>query len=268
MKVIGRIKKYWKLLCLMIRVQLMSELEYRINFIAGILVEIGYFLAKLSYVFVVIQTKLTLGDFGPYHIVTCIGVYIVLTGIYMFFWPALKSFPEKVQSGSLDLLMVKPISTFFIVSCSKTSLSMFLPNFILGWLVIIYGWYKSGEAFILSNLILGLFYIFTGTILTFCFFFIPPIISFWVIRIDKMNSVLASLWDFNNMPMNNYPEWLQKIGLYIIPVFVITNPAAFTFLNHRNIELSVVAVASPVVFCSLLSIVWNQGIKRYHSATS
>jgi ABC-type uncharacterized transport system permease subunit len=36
------------------------------------------------------------------------------------------------------------------------------------------------------------------------------------------------------MPMNNYPVWMQRVGLFILPIFAIANPASFTFLNKTN----------------------------------
>jgi ABC-2 type transport system permease protein len=262
------VKKYFTLALLFIKTQLMADLEYRINFVSGVLVECGYFLAKLAYVFVVLKTNLTLGEFGPYHIITCIGVYVVMTGIYMSFYPALINFPSLVQSGMLDLLIVKPAPTLFLVSFSRTSLAMFLPDFVLGWVLVIYGWAGSGEPVLITNLLLGLLFILLGTALTFCFFTLPIIFSFWVIRVEKLHAMLGSLWDFNNMPMNNYPLWLQRVGLFVFPIFAISNPAAFVFLNKGRLSLALTAVAAPLVLGAVLHIVWKKGLKQYHSASS
>jgi ABC-2 type transport system permease protein len=262
------IKKYISIALLFFKTQLMADLEYRTNFFAGLLVETGYFFAKLVYVFVVIKTNLHLGDFGPYHIVVCIGVYVVLTGIYMFFCPAFADFPRMVQSGMLDLILIKPISSFFLVSVSKSSLSMLIPNSVFGWTLILWGWHASGEPLILGNLFLGLFFLFLGAALTFALFNLPLIISLWVIRVDKLGGVIGSFWDFNNMPMNNYPTWMQKVGLFVLPIFTITNPAAFTFLNKGNVNLRVAAVAAPIIFGTIVRLVWKKGIKQYHSASS
>jgi ABC-2 type transport system permease protein len=265
-RVTSVIKKYTVLTLLFFKTQLMADLEYRINFLAGIMVETGYFFAKLAYVFVVVETDLHLGDFGPYHIITCIGVYVVLTGLYMFFFPALVNFPGLVQSGMLDLLIIKPAPTFFLVSVSKSSLAMLIPDFVLGFVLVIWGWAGSGEPFIVVNLLLGLVFMLLGTALTFVFFSLPIIISLWVVRVEKLNGVLSSLWDFNNMPMNNYPRWMRRVGLFVLPIFAITNPAAFTFLNRADVNLAAAAVAAPLVLGMVVSQVWKRGMRQYHSA--
>jgi ABC-2 type transport system permease protein len=262
------IKKYFHLMILFLKTQLMADLEYRTNFFAGLLVESGYFFAKLVYVFVVLKTDLHLGDFGPYHIITCIGVYVTLTGVYMFFYPALLNFPSLVQSGMLDLLIIKPAPTFFLVSVSKSSLAMFIPNFSFGWVLIIWGWIGSGAPFIVTNLLLGLLFLVLGAVLTFTLFGLPLIISLWVVRVEKMNGVLGSLWDFNNMPMNNYPVWMQRVGLFILPIFAISNPAAFTFLNKADFTLVAAVAAAPLVFGTIVRNVWIRGLRQYHSASS
>jgi ABC-2 type transport system permease protein len=168
----------------------------------------------------------------------------------------------------LDLLIVKPAPTFFLVSVSKSSMAMFIPNFTFGWVLIIWGWIGSGEPFVLTNLLLGLLFLFFGAVLTFTLFGLPLIISLWVVRVEKLNGVLSSLWDFNNMPMNNYPVWMRRIGLFVLPVFAITNPAAFTFLGKGDFSLKLAAVGAPLALGAVVRYVWIGGLRQYHSASS
>jgi ABC-type uncharacterized transport system permease subunit len=149
----------------------------------------------------------------------------------MSFYPALINFPSMVQSGMLDLLLVKPAPTLFLVSFSRTSLSMFLPDFVLGWVLVVCGWAGSGEPVLIANLLLGLLFILLGTALTFCFFTLPIIFSFWVIRVEKLHAMLGSL-------------------------------------NKGRLSLGLTAVTAPIVLGAVLHVVWKKGLKQYHSASS
>ena len=51
-------KKYLRLIGVLMKLSLMSQLEYRVNFIAGVAVELGWMLVKLLYVAVVYRIEI------------------------------------------------------------------------------------------------------------------------------------------------------------------------------------------------------------------
>ena len=101
-----RLKYYMKLLLLFIRFSLMAQMEYRLNFVSSLLVEIGYLLVKLSYVAVIYSTGVTIGGMTPDQIVIFIGSYILMTGLYMFFVPSFYAISGNDREGRLDMLIV------------------------------------------------------------------------------------------------------------------------------------------------------------------
>ncbi len=261
------IKKYLVLFCLFARNSFMSQMEYRINFISSILVETGYFFAKFTYVVVIIRSGLTVDGFGPYHITVFIGAYVCMTGLYMLVYPSFLMLPESIRTGGLDLFMIKPVSLQFITSFYKQDYGMVIPNVSAGLSLIIYGLVKAGVQLSLLQVLLSVLFLLTGAILTYALFFLPMVISFWVIRVDKLNATLGSLWDFNNMPMIIYPRWIQRIGVYVIPLFLISNPIAFSLLGGMEFSLFLPALLMPFLLLGVVRILWNKGLRAYHSSS-
>ena len=62
-----------------------------------------------------------------------------------------------------------------------------------------------------------------GNLLTYSLFLIPNLLCFWIVASRGIADITAALWDFNNMPQLIYGKWMQRIGTFILPVFVITN---------------------------------------------
>ena len=54
--------------------------------------------------------------------------------------------------------------------------------------------------------------------------------------------------DFNNMPQLIYGKWMQRIGTFLLPVFVITNFPGLFLMGELSAPMAVWGVAAPVVF--------------------
>ena len=74
---------YLKLMGVFAKYSLMSALEYRINFVTGMMVEMGWMVIKLLYVAIIYKAGTNIGILTPDHILLFIGTYVLMTGIYM-----------------------------------------------------------------------------------------------------------------------------------------------------------------------------------------
>jgi ABC-2 type transport system permease protein len=137
------IKKYISLLAMFAKNSLAGQLEYRINFICGILVETGYMIAKVAYVVLIYTTGLEIEGMSADEMLVIIGTYAIVTGIYMSFYPNFVSIGNHVRSGTLDFLIVKPVSTLFILTSRFIDFAMPIPNILAGIVMICVGCRRS-----------------------------------------------------------------------------------------------------------------------------
>lgn len=136
--------RYGKLLFVFLKMSLMAQLEYRINFAAGVLVETGWLLIKLLYVAVVYRAGIKIGVLTPDHILLFIGVYILLTGVYMLYYPNFTSLTTMIRDGKLDMYLVKPVAAQFLVTMQRLDLSLLVPDAAAGIVMIGIGWHRAG----------------------------------------------------------------------------------------------------------------------------
>ena len=127
-----RLRYYLGLLALFARYSLMEQMEYRINFIAGIVVECGYMLIKLMYVVLILNAGADINGLSANEMLMCIGTYILVTGVYMGVYPNFWALPLRVRDGSLDMLLTKPVNTQFLVTLRKLDFGMPLPDVACG----------------------------------------------------------------------------------------------------------------------------------------
>ncbi|MCR5755121.1 MAG: ABC-2 family transporter protein [Acetatifactor sp.] len=270
MKKIRAIPRYIKLLALFIKFALQTEMEYKINFFAGILVECGYFLVKLAYVYIVFQTGNTdLRGLAPEDVSIYVGTFTIITAFFMFFWPSFLRLSTVIRDGSLDILLTKPVDLQFIMSLRYLSCSMILPNLIGGSALLCYGLHRSVQVMEWWSMLGYLFFVILGTVLIYSLFLIPKaFLSFWFVSSSSADIFISSIWDANNMPMSIYGKMVRIIGTYVVPVFIIANyPAMFITHKLHTGEMIWAMVAVTICFCAARWI-FNMGIRHYESASS
>ena len=243
--------RYGKLLFVFLKMSLMAQLEYRINFAAGVLVETGWLLIKLLYVAVVYRAGIKIGVLTPDHILLFIGVYILLTGVYMLYYPNFTSLTTMIRDGKLDMYLVKPVAAQFLVTMQRLDLSLLVPDAAAGIVMIGIGWHRAGLP------------VTVGSIAGFLFFLV-----FWTTATNGIADLTAAVWDFNNMPQLIYGKWMQRVGTFLLPVFVITNFPGLFLMGELSAPMAVWGVAAPIVFFLIARAVWNQAVKNYTSAST
>ena len=93
------VKYYGRVFAALAKCSFMTQLEYRMNYISSLLIEIAYALVKLIYVAMVYRTGCHIGMLTPDHIAMFVGSYALMTGIYMYFYKGYTAIPGYVKNS-------------------------------------------------------------------------------------------------------------------------------------------------------------------------
>jgi ABC-2 type transport system permease protein len=70
------------------------------------------------------------------------------------------------------------------------------------------------------------------------------------------------------MPMEIYTRWIKFIGVFVIPIFVVSNfPPLFVLKKMDSIYFAW-ALGLPLALLYVVRFVWKKGLKSYSSASS
>jgi ABC-2 type transport system permease protein len=267
--VLRELKKHLIIYGLFLKNSLMAQMEYRFNFIGNLSMETGYLLAKLSYVVVVYRSGVTIHGLSPDEILLFIGTFITLTAVYAGLF-MLNNFGlrSKIKDGDLDLLLTKPVSLQFMATLRQADLTIFSVDFIAGGIGVIIAWSRLGipVTFFTVGGYLGFMAI--SCLVSYSLFLLPQIFSFWLMNTSAIAEISDSFWDFNSMPMDIYSNWIRQVGVFILPIFVITNfPPMFVLHKLPPVYLAWSAVL-PLILLAVVRLLWQRGLKNYSSASS
>lgn len=70
------------------------------------------------------------------------------------------------------------------------------------------------------------------------------------------------------MPYMIYGKWIQRIGTFILPIFIITNFPGLFLMGDLHPAMFVWAIVAPVLFFILARILWKKAVRNYTSASS
>jgi ABC-2 type transport system permease protein len=268
-EIFHEIRKHIWIYLLFIRNSLMAQMEYRFNFIGNFTMETGYLLVKLSYVVVVYRSGVKINGLSPDEILLFSGTFVMLTAIYAgLFMINIFRLLGKIKDGDLDLLLTKPVSLQFMATLRQADPTIFSVDAIAGLIMVAIAWGRLGIP--VNFYTVGGFgaFLAISCVVSYNLFLLPQILSFWLMNTSAIAEITDSFWDFNCMPMEIYSPWIKAVGIFLLPIFVITNFPPMFLLNKMPPVYTAWAAALPLILLIAVRLLWQQGLKTYNSASS
>lgn len=257
---------YLKLYGYFVKNNIIAQMAYRTNFIISILTEVGFIFAKSLYIIVLFSAGLSIQGLEPKQMLLFIGSYTLITGIMdAVCYPNIAAIPEYIRTASLDVMLTKPVNSLFMSAFRKFDLGLGIPNVAGGLVMIVVSWKLSGIPLSAYHILGFIFFTILGCVLTFPILIIPVTCSFWMIKSSALMEVIWAMWDFNNMPMTIYNKIIKMIGIFVLPVFMVTNLGPMFVLGILPKVYMMYALIAIPVFLKLSIIFWNYAIRHYSS---
>lgn len=256
---------YW----IFIKNNIMAQMEYRVNFISGIIMELGYLFVKLLYVWVIFKSGAKINGYSSSEFLVFAGTFIILTGFHAgLFMVNFLSIRTLVREGMLDFFIVKPVSLQFMATFRRSDFGLFLTDVIAGIVILVFGIFKLQYELTLIQIFGFIMFLACGIIIGYSLFLIPQILSFWFVNTTAIGETFNSLWDINSVPMVVFNKFVQNIGVFIVPIFVVTNFPAIFILQKMSSVYFVWGLIAPFITFTLTRLFWKIAVRNYSSASS
>jgi ABC-2 type transport system permease protein len=267
MRVLGEIRKHVKIYGMLVRMNVMSQMEYRTNFVTGILMELGFMIGKVLYVVVTYRAGRSIAGFTPDEVLVFVGTFVTATGFYAgVFASNLWQLPQLVGDGTFDTLMVKPVSLQFLASLRRSDIGIFLTDVAAGIVLTAIGLARLGTTVDILRICAYALFVASGAAVGYALYIIPQSLVFRIVKSQAIIELLDVFWDFNNVPMVAYGRVGRAVGTYVIPVFVVTSfPALFALGKLTPLQI-IWGAAAPIIFLAIARLCWRAGVKNYCSA--
>lgn len=257
-----------RLIATYLRVGMMNELQYRVNFLLNLvqsLLQIGTALLVLKIVF---DHTTTLGGWTGDELLVVIGIFTLVRGVVLtFIQPNMERVVTEIAEGKLDYALTRPADAQVLVSVRDVRFWS-LTDTLVGAVVVIVGLTRIRGQWGAGELAAFVAMLLIGCVCLYCFWLMLATATFWLIRMGEVQELFSGLYRAGEYPTGIYPGWL-RVGLtFLVPLtFAVTVPAeaATGRLAWRG---AAVAIAAAVVLLTASRWFWRRGLRRYDGASA
>jgi ABC-2 type transport system permease protein len=267
MKISRLTKKYMGFYKAFFKASLVADLEYRLNFVFLVLAEFVWYSTQLILFEVLYRHTSIIGEWNINQMRVFVFLVLFVDSIYMILWDSnFSAFTENVRRGSLDLLLMKPINSMFMLSSQRISVSH-IPCFFITGAGLVWSLTQIPDFNWLRLLWLTLL-IPTGLSVIFCGRFALNSTSIIFTRADFLQYVWYSAFRLGLRPDAIYSGFIRIILIFILPFAMVASIPARVLLEPTQYWMLLWALVLPFILFWLLRKYWNFCLKFYSSASS
>ena len=261
-------KKYLRLYWLFIKYSVMHAITYRASFVVWSLISIVWTLLLIAFYEILFLNVDTIAGWTKSQVLLVQGFYFMIEMVmWGMMWENMRQIPEKINKGTMDLELLKPVNHQFMLSFKTFSLDN-MNNFVLGVATIGYA-LKIGNvtpnlssfSLALASFILACIFIYSAWFSTMC-------IAFWFDRIENLYHLFPALRNFWKIPQPFFKGFLRTLFTFVIPITLVTTvPTEFLLGRFNWLNLLVLFVFA---IASLFFSRWffSVAVKRYSGASA
>jgi ABC-2 type transport system permease protein len=263
---LGAYAQYW-------RINLLTMLEYRANFIMWFVFTIVYHGVALGALFVTMERFPSMNGWNFRDVFFLYALWMCGHELHNTLFFTVVSVPEYVREGRFDRFLVRPLDTLFQV---LTVPQQIVPDgLILGIATLAVATHVVG---IRVDWIFALFVpaiVFGGALIDLGISLAIATCSFWFVRVDTLRWVVMSLeQDFTRYPISIYGRGVQIVLAFVLPFAFMNYFPATYFLQKAETGLHLnpaVGLLTPVIGLAWLGAAyafWIFGLRHYQGPGS
>jgi viologen exporter family transport system permease protein len=260
--------RYFRLLWLFAQTEFQFAVEYRANLLLDLFEEVVVVVTSLLAVAVLFSHTGVINGWSLGQMIVLLGVYYLIQGAQsVVFEMSLERFMEHIRLGTLDFILIKPVSSQFMVSTRHVQIAQLAQAF-FGLALVGFGVLQVGEAVGPGEVIRFVLTLVCGLSLVYCVVLVLATVAFWATRIENLLAIFWSFLDAGRFPVDVYPGWLRVTLSTVVPIGVaVTVPAQAVAGRLDNLGLALMLIGSVAVFI-FASWFWRVGVRNYTGASA
>ena len=260
--------RYLRLLRLFVRTELQFALEYRVNLLLEVMQMVVVAGTSVAAVLILFTYTDVMNGWTLAQMIVLLGVYYVVQGAEeLVLQPSFERFMEHVREGTLDFILLKPVSTQFMVSFRHFQTVQTL-QVLMGLGVVALGLARLASEVTLGSALAFALTLACGFVLIYALLLVLSTLAFWFVRVDNLLAIFWAFIDAGRFPIDIYPGWLRLTMSTVIPVGIaVTVPAKAIAGLVDAPTLGVIVLATAAAWLVSRAF-WRRGLRSYSGASA
>jgi ABC-2 type transport system permease protein len=261
-------KRYFTLIRVFIGASISAQLEYRANFVVGLISAILTSGGALFGLLILSGgVDRPIGGWNYHEASIVVGLFTLVQGfIGGVLSPNLNKIGESIRLGTMDFTLLKPIDSQFLVSTRNVNMFRLL-DVLFGLGVII--WAVLGlPAATVGGLLSGAALLGAALLLVYAIWFILTTSAFWFVKVENITELFSGLFRAGQFPISSFPTWVRLLFTFLIPIAFITTVPAEAIIGRLTFSNALGTFALAFVMIGISRWFWNVALRSYTSASS
>ena len=260
--------RHLRLLRVLFQTSVQTDMEYRADFFTRILASLLGLLTTIGGIGIAFSYTNNIKGWSFAQVLTLLAVYYLMNGlIEMFIAPNMRNVMGQVRDGTLDFVLLKPVSSQFLASFRTVNVWQIV-NVLVGAGMLAYAVGKLSLVVGLGQAISFVVTLGAGAAVVYSFWLCLVTTTFWFIKVDNIEQIVWQAFEAGRYPIEIYPAWLRGALTYVVPItFILTVPAqALAGKIGTGSVFAALGVATALLLGS--SAFWRFGLKHYTGASA
>jgi ABC-2 type transport system permease protein len=261
--------RYGSIYAALWKYSVVREMQFKVNFILWIIVELLWFALQLTFIAVIYSHTDRIGDWTKWQVVFLMGTSTFIQQLFSaFLLTNLVQLSELIRKGTLDFMLLLPVNTRFLISFRQIDLGGFV-NAAVACAVMIYAGLQLGLSPTLTQLAGFLLLVIAGLMIHYSLLLMLASSSFWTVRAQGIVWGYYNLFNIARLPDAAFRGTFKAFFTFVLPMLLVANVPAklVTEKLQTPMEMLLLAGMSMVLF-AVSEIVWRWSIRHYTSASS
>lgn len=258
----------WKVWKSSTRASLVREMEFRANFIAGLIRQGLWLLIFVFLVKTIFQNTERLAGWEQSEVLTIVALSRILEGIInSLFAHNIMELPELVRQGKFDFHLTKPVPAQFYTAFRRTGIDN-IGNLTAGTILLIFSLAANHTPVTLSDALFFILLSVAGIIIYYSLLILAASLVFVLERLEFLWGFHILMSEPLTVPFDIFPRLPRLALTYILPLAFIVFVPAQALTGRLSWWQVPVALLIAAAFLLLANLAWRAGLRRYSSASS
>lgn len=260
--------RYVNLWLSFVKASAMADMEYRLNIVMKVLGEVIWYVVQLS-VFEVLYTHTkSISGWDVHAMRVFMGTLFLVDNAYIvLFHENVEHLNSMVRKGDLDLYLVKPVNSQFMVSCRKVAVAQIVNlAIIVAYLcAVIPGLNRAiGPLDMIAYLAVGV----CGLICYYSLRFLFATLVLVLQDAGNVQFIWYQIFRLATRPDPIYPAAMRILVMTALPVAFMASVPSRILVEGPSSTMLVAAPALAGGLLAVSSVAWERALRRYSSASS
>jgi ABC-2 type transport system permease protein len=257
----------------LIGARIRSQMQYRASFVLMTLVSVVVTASDLLAILILFNYFEELAGWRVGEVALLYGLVTVAFGLSEMTAAGFDVFPQAIQQGEFDRVLLRPVSTFVQVLAADFQLRR-LGRVSQGLVALWLAMHWTTIAWTPLKLFYLLVVLGSGALLFGALLLLGAVLCFWTVQsIEIINTVTYGGREMASYPLPIYHELLQRFFTFIVPLALVSYFPALYLLDRPELQrlpawLPWLTPLAALVLALVAGLVWHLGVRHYRSTGS